>query len=85
MLGLDLCRAGPIPDSLAIGLWGSHLHRRQKLDIRFDSTAFTVHYLDSSGLSYDGTHIDPLYNQWVERLEDAVVALSSVPATAARR
>jgi hypothetical protein len=60
-------------------------NQRAVVDIRFDSTAFTVHYLDNVGLSYDGTHIDPLYNQWVERLQDAVVALSSVPATSARR
>ena len=80
-LGWTVKEAGPGRLEASL-LQGS---KRAVVDIRFDSTAFTVHYLDSAGLSYDGTRIDPLYNQWVERLEDAVIALSSVPATSARR
>jgi hypothetical protein len=59
--------------------------QRAVVDIRFDATSFALLYADSAGLHYDGTRIDPLYNDWVERLEDAIVALSSVPTATNRR
>lgn len=59
--------------------------QRAVVDIRFDATSFALLYADSAGLHYDGTHIDSLYNDWVERLQDAIVALSSVPGATNRR
>jgi hypothetical protein len=58
-----------------------HGEQRAAVDINFDQTSFAIVYADSAGLHYDGTHIDSDYNDWVEHLEDAIVALSSVPMT----
>jgi hypothetical protein len=68
-------------------LEGTLLHGEQRavVEIRFDEATFAILYASSAGLHYDGTHIDPLYNDWIERLEEAIVALSSVPAPTGRR
>jgi hypothetical protein len=80
-LGWTMKEAGPGRLN-AVLLQGN---QRAVVDIHFDVTSFTIVYADSAGLQYDGSRIDPLYNDWVERLEDAIVALSSVPARTGRR
>jgi len=55
-----------------------------KVEIRFDQATFSILYADSAGLHQQARRIDRDYNDWVERLEDAIVALSSVPPSRRR-
>ncbi len=48
------------------------------VDIVFDTKAFSVRYKDSTNLKYDGTNIHKNYNSWVQRLEHAILAQSSL-------
>ena len=43
-----------------------------KVDISYTSESFTIQYLDSDNMGYDGKHISDLYNQWVDELRSAI-------------
>ncbi len=42
------------------------------VDITYDAQRFSIAYVDSTNLNYDGTRIHPNYNGWVRRLADAI-------------
>lgn len=44
------------------------------VEIVFDTKAFSIRYRDSTNLKYDGTTIHKNYNNWVQRLEHAILA-----------
>lgn len=39
------------------------------VDITYDTTAFTIAYVDSTNLNYDGAKIHSNYNGWIQNLE----------------
>lgn len=41
-------------------------------EIAYDAQGFSIRYLDSRNLEYDGTSIHKNYNGWVENLERAI-------------
>jgi len=43
------------------------------VDVRFDAARFSVNYIDSADLNYDGASIHPKYNDWVRYLEIDIV------------
>jgi hypothetical protein len=52
--------------------------RRASIDIRFSEGQFSISYVTSANLHYDGSHIDPAYNDWIEHLKASIRAQSSV-------
>ncbi len=48
------------------------------VEIVFDTKAFSIRYKDSTNLKYTGDTIHKNYNAWVQRLERAILAQSSV-------
>ena len=48
------------------------------VDIVFDTKAFSIRYKDSTNLKYDGTNIHKNYNGWVQNLERAILAQTSL-------
>ncbi len=48
------------------------------VDIPYDRDRFSIQYAGSSNLNYDGATIHSNYNGWVQRLEQTIVAQSSV-------
>ena len=48
------------------------------IDINFDVERYSIHYKDSTNLKYDGTTIHTNYNGWIENLQNAITARSSV-------
>ena len=48
------------------------------VDIPYDRQRFSIRYAGSTDLNYDGTSIHSNYNGWVQRLEQTIVAQSSV-------
>jgi hypothetical protein len=50
-----------------------------KVDINYDTKAYSITYKDSSGLNYDGSTIHKNYNGWIENLDSRIrVQLSSL-------
>lgn len=47
------------------------------VDIQFDTKTFSIMYLDSSNLDYNGTLIHSNYNGWIQNLERAILAQTS--------
>lgn len=47
---------------------------RAVVDIRYDTTTYSIKYKDSSNLNYDGTNIHSNYNGWVQRLDNTIRA-----------
>jgi len=43
-----------------------------KVDINYTTEHFNITYKDSSNFSYDGTNIQPTYNQWVKSLHKRI-------------
>jgi hypothetical protein len=41
-------------------------------EIAYDTTRFTIRYVDSRNLGYDGTSIHKNYNGWIHNLERAI-------------
>ncbi len=41
-------------------------------EIAYDDTRFTIRYVDSRNLGFDGTSIHKNYNGWIENLERAI-------------
>lgn len=39
------------------------------MDIPYDEQRFSIRYVDSTNLNYDGTNIHPNFNFWVRNLE----------------
>lgn len=48
------------------------------VDIPYDRDRFSIQYAGSSNLDYDGATIHSNYNGWVQRLEQTIVAQSSI-------
>ncbi|MDF1749517.1 MAG: hypothetical protein P1V34_11665 [Alphaproteobacteria bacterium] len=48
------------------------------VDINFDVEHYSIHYKDSTNLKYDGSTIHSNYNGWIENLQNAITARSSV-------
>jgi hypothetical protein len=44
------------------------------VDIRYNTTAYSIHYKASNNLGYDGETIHPNYNGWIKRLSSAIHA-----------
>jgi len=40
--------------------------------IYYDTTSFSIHYVDSTNLSSDGKEIHKAYNLWIKQLEEAI-------------
>ena len=49
-----------------------HAGRAAKVDISYTSNSFNIQYLDSDNMQYTGTSISPVYEQWVEELQDEI-------------
>ena len=49
------------------------------VDISYDTHRFSIGYVKSTNLNYDGTSIHPNYNSWVGNLERDIIAKSSQP------
>lgn len=67
---------GWIIDRRAPGLLRGTLARRNQqavVDIPYDSQRFTIRYVRSANLNYDGTNIASDYNTYVQRLHRAIV------------
>ena len=70
---------GWVMDSRGPGLLRGTLERRGQravVDIPFDSQRFTIRYVRSANLNYDGANISSDYNSYVQRLHRAIVAQS---------
>ncbi len=48
------------------------------IDITHDTKQFSIMYKNSTNLDYDGTSIHSNYNGWVQNLQKAIVARTSV-------
>lgn len=48
------------------------------IDITFDTTRYSIMYKDSNNLKYDGSQIHSNYNGWIQNLQNAITARSSV-------
>lgn len=48
------------------------------VDIPYDTERFSIRYVGSSNLNYDGTNIHPNYNSWVQRLQRTIIAQPAV-------
>jgi len=46
--------------------------------VSFNQSTFSIQYVSSVDLDYDGTNIHKNYNGWIENLEKAIKAQSSV-------
>ena len=47
------------------------------VDISYDTHRFSIGYVRSTNLNYDGTSIHPNYNSWVSNLEREIIARSA--------
>ncbi|WP_149538286.1 hypothetical protein [Siccirubricoccus phaeus] len=47
------------------------------VDIPYDTQRFSIRYVSSSNLDYDGTVIHRNYNSWVQNLQNAIMVQSS--------
>ncbi len=57
--------------------WRSH---QMTVDIAFDIRTFTIRYVSSVNLNYDGAQIHQNYNSRVRALESAIIRQSGAPA-----
>lgn len=48
------------------------------VDINYDVERYSIRYKSSTNLKYDGTKIHSNYNGWIENLQNAIIARSSV-------
>ena len=48
------------------------------VDVSFDTVAFSITYVNSTNLNYTGTTIHKNYNGWIQNLEHAILAQTSV-------
>jgi hypothetical protein len=44
------------------------------VDVTYDQSNYSIRYLDSTDLNYNGTQIHPNYNSWVQNLERQIRA-----------
>jgi hypothetical protein len=51
------------------------------VDIPFDTRRFSIRYVSSTNLDYNGTDIHRNYNSWVQNLQNAIIAQSSTGAS----
>jgi hypothetical protein len=50
------------------------------VDISYDQQRFSIRYVSSSNLDYDGRTSTGTYNSWVQNLQSAIVARSAATA-----
>ena len=43
-----------------------------KVGIQYNKTAYSINYMDSNNLKYDGSKIHSNYNGWVQNLDRAI-------------
>lgn len=55
-----------------------------KVEIDFDQTEFSISYVDSTNLNYDGTSIHYNYNRWVNNLRQDILREVSAKAALAQ-
>lgn len=48
------------------------------VDIKYDTTSYSITYKDSKNLQYDGTNIHSNYNGWIQRLDNSIKAQLSL-------
>ena len=48
---------------------GKHI---AKVDIKYTATTYSIHYLDSVALNYNGEKIHKAYNKWIKKLENEI-------------
>ncbi len=68
---------GWVIETRAPGLLRGTLSRRDQqavVDIPYDARRFSIRYVRSSNLNYDGANISSNYNSYVQRLHRAIVA-----------
>jgi hypothetical protein len=73
-LGWNMQSYGP-------GLMRGTLNLREHqavVDIPYDTERFSIRYVNSTNLNYDGTNIHPNYNSWVQRLQRTIVSQPAV-------
>jgi hypothetical protein len=73
-------------DSLGPGLMRGTLDLRSHqavVDIPYDTQRFSIRYVSSSNLNYDGTVIHRNYNSWIRNLQNAIVTHSAGSTQAA--
>lgn len=66
-----------VPDPNKDGLIKGTLHLRRHtavVDVAFNTKTFTIDYVTSTNLMYDGTRIHKNYNSWVNNLANAIKA-----------
>jgi hypothetical protein len=54
---------------------GSH---QAVVDVVFDPRTFSIRYVSSLDLNYDGAQIHPTFNGWVRNLEQAIIRESAI-------
>ena len=76
-------RLGWIMESQRPGLIRGTLNLRSHqavVDIPYDTQRFSIRYVSSSNLDYDGGAIHRNYNSWVRNLQNAIMAQPAVGA-----
>lgn len=69
-LGWDMREVGP---GLIRGTLNIRSHQAV-VDIPYDARRFSIRYVSSQNLNYDGSVIHSNYNGWIQRLEREIVA-----------
>lgn len=82
---LQIRRAGVglgwVMEDVAPGLIRGTLELRThkaSIDVPYDKQRFSIRYVSSQNLDYDGRTIHNNYNGWVRRLEQMIVAQSTI-------
>ncbi len=64
----------PVRPGVIIGTLFIRSHMA-KIRITYNRRFYSIHYLDSRNLKYDGHHIHSNYNGWIARLENRINAM----------
>ena len=56
----------------------AYTEHRITLDIFYNETEFTLQYVNSAALNYDGASVHRAYNEWVSALERQILAQTAV-------
>lgn len=72
-------RTEPLGPGLVRGTLNLRTHQAV-VDIPYDTRRFSIRYVSSSNLDYDGSAIHRNYNSWVQNLQNAIVAQPAVGA-----
>ena len=56
----------------------AYTEHRVTLDILYNETEFSLQYVNSAALNYDGSTVHRAYNEWVQALERQIMAQTAV-------